>query len=107
MSLIPYPASIPPESLGLIVDALRGKPDVPRSVHAAWHVVGYGLGQLVPDPGVALAAGRVTPLTDAQAADYLAGVAAPEGAFAAPAAAIPWSLVVPVVLRLIERWLSR
>lgn len=104
--LTPYPTEFPVESVRVVVDALRGNPDVPELVHHGWHAAGYGLGQIVPHGGgLALA---TAPLTEAEAADVLERALPADGEpTVAQAVPIPWSVIVPLILELIRRRLSR
>lgn len=109
MSVLAYPTDIPAETLQLVIDALRGTPNVPKDAHALWHVIGYGLGKLLPDQlVVASGAPRAQAISEAQAADHLACML-PDvqyGQVATTAAVLPWGLILPVLFQLALKWLG-
>lgn len=97
MALYPYPSTVPTkEVFDLVIAALKGNPDPKESVHAIWTVIGFGLSQWDVHPPVVGAA----PL---DAADAAALLSTANGA----AAAIPWNLLVPVLIELLARLLKR
>ena len=94
--LHPYPNNLPPSILTMVVDALRGNaPDPKCASHAVWHCVGYGLGKWDDcNPLI----GDAKPYTEAEAASAL------ENSFGSgDEANIPWPLIIPILIALIER----
>ena len=103
----PYPVEIPTQDIfALIVEALRNKAvDMKEAAHAAWHVAGYVLAKWTPPVGGRSSA---APFSAAQAADALEdalGRASGEGDVA-PFEALPWDLILPILLDLIRKWLG-
>lgn len=48
--LVPYPSEFPTYALSVVMDRLRGRPvELSTTIHAAWVVSGYALGNVVPD----------------------------------------------------------
>jgi hypothetical protein len=99
MPLTPYPTEFPPETFAIVADALRGKvPNKAAAVHTSWCVVGFGLGQALPDgPQVV----GETPMDSEAAASALEGLAAGN------AQAFPWRMLLPVVLELIQKLINK
>ena len=98
-----FPSTMPLSSIQMVVDYLRGV-EPPASAahlaHAAWEIVGYALGVTVGQPAVASSC--AAPATDIELADALEAHSAMRGP---DAGAIPWNLLVPILLKLLERWL--
>lgn len=100
-----FPDSMPTDQIRTVVNMLRGIEDGKTrrdQVESAWWVAGYGL-SFIPDSHPVMHG--ATPYTNEQAADQLEVAAGMHGD-AVDAKAIPWALLVPIVLKLIERFLS-
>jgi hypothetical protein len=95
--LYPYPPDLPTaELMQIVIDALRGKvPDPHHAFHCAWHVAGYAASLLEGQP---LVVGDAPAIDDEEAATLLEGGISHGG--------IPWSLLLPILLRLMERLLN-
>lgn len=102
--LYPLPAEIPTaEITSLVIAALRRETvDVKQAAHAAWQVAGFGINQWVKTPESPMVA-RGGSLTDEEAANVLQSMHASQGGIATT---IPWELLLPVLVRLLERLLS-
>ena len=98
--LYPYPLEIPTQEItSLVIAALRRQDvNVKDAAHAAWQVAGYALSQWDLGP---ISRGPAT-ISDAEAADILEGKTVVSGS---AASGIPWDLLLPVLLRLLERLL--
>lgn len=99
----PYPGSFPFAELQVLLPLLRGQgpTDLSTAIHAAWVFVGFGLGQAVP-----VQASVASPLTPGQVADLLEQAGSvPAGAEAQ--IAIPWDLIVPLVIDLFREWVRK
>lgn len=94
--MYPYPVEVPTkECLDLVIKALRGQVDPKESAHAAWVLVGYALSQWDKHPPVV---GDVL-MSHADVAHALGLAPSPE--------AIPWSIVLPILLDLLSRLIKR
>lgn len=101
MAFYPYPTEFPTDALPLVIDALRGRAvDKKEVVHAVWHVAGYGLSKWDVHPPLIGAA----VLSDEAAADALQAAVLVQGGEAQ--AALPWNLLIPVLVALLQRWLK-
>lgn len=98
--LTPYPNEFK-EAAMVIIDKLRGGTvSNPDAVNAVWNLTGFGLSQTLGG-GPLVAGAMPVDGSDAALADYL------EGNFVVSAAgSIPWSLLLPILMKLIEKWLS-
>lgn len=97
--MIPYPESFPVGALTMVLDKLRGHP-IPTGdlVHAAWNVAGYALGQALPTEAVVGAPFN----SDIELIEYAIAEGAPtEGENGITKGAIPWVLILRLVLNLI------
>lgn len=99
--LYAYPVDFPAaEVMQVVVNALRGiVPDAKHAFHCAWHAAGYGASLWEGSPLVVR--GPAT-ISDAEAADILEGKTVVSGS---AASSIPWDLLLPVLIRLLERLL--
>lgn len=97
--LVPYPNDFPTAALSMVLDKLRGQP-VPTAdlVHGAWNVAGYALGQALPTEAVVGAPFG----SDIELLEYAIAEGAPtEGDNGITKGAIPWVLILRLVLNLI------
>lgn len=95
-----FPSVLPLLSGQTLIDYLRGSRTVTaaEAAFAAWEVAGYALGLTLGQPRVI----GSPPLTDSQLADAIEAHVARRG----PAAgAAPWGLLLPLLLKLLERFL--
>lgn len=101
MALYAYPPEFPTSDvLNLIIEAVKGHSlDYKEAAHAAWHVAGFGLSQWdVHAPPVIGDA----PVTDEQTVTMLENMK-----FAQGAGAIPWNILLPILLDLVQRFLRK
>ncbi len=102
MTLYPYPTEVPTrECIDLVIAALRGTPDVKESLHAAWAVAGYALAKYDRHPPLKEGS-RSYGEADAM---FDLGLLAETGP--AKPSAVPWDLLLPVLLRLLEKLLRK
>jgi hypothetical protein len=96
-----FPTEIPKDEAVVIINGIRGIDDGKSNrdrVEAAWWVAGYAL-SMIPDNHPPMS---VLEMTNAEVAEHLeAAVNAGPGM-----QAIPWTLILPLLLKLIDRWLS-
>jgi hypothetical protein len=111
-SLPPYPADFPADAVPMVIDALRGNvPDPKEACHAAWAVAGFGLGKWDVHPPPVFK-GAAPAMTREQAAAELEKAARPLAGDTpgARAAAVPWGVILPVLLglaqELLKKWLG-
>jgi hypothetical protein len=96
-----FPTEFPKDQIAVVVAVIRGQGDYSKRdmLEAVWWVAGYGA-SLVPDnhpvEGVAS-------ISDEAAAAYLESSANTEGP---GMTAIPWELILPILLKLIQRFLK-
>ena len=98
-----YPVDFPRQELVNLANYLRGNQpvvDIACALECSWWVMGYGL-SFIPHDHPPMMAG----MTAAAAADILASAAAYHGDDAATA--VPWSIIIPIIVDLIRRWLER
>ncbi len=96
--LYPYPKEIPTkECVDLVVKALRGQFDPKESAHAVWVLLGFALSQWDKHSPIL----GVSNLTHGDAARML------ETAVAGELSAVPWSVLIPILLDLIQKILKR
>ncbi len=105
--LIPYPTD-PFPALGSVIKKLRGDSTVSNAeaVHAGYEVLGCGLSAFYPDSHThePKPFGAAPVKTDKEAADFLDSVMPkPDGV---AAIALPWEIIIPLVLDLIRKWLK-
>lgn len=107
--LYPLPAEIPTAELTSLVAAAllrREAIDVKKAAHTAWQLVGVGISEWIKmtgsDPVVAFAAltSAAATMSDDEAANILLNMHAVQGD---TSQTIPWDLLVPVLIQLIER----
>lgn len=96
--LYPYPPDFPTaDVLNLIIEAVKGQsPNYKEAAHAAWHVAGFGLSQWD------VHAPPVIGYSDEQAVTMLEGMKLAQGA-----GAIPWNVLLPILLDLVQRFLRK
>lgn len=101
-----FPSVLPIPSAQALIDYLRGKPvTLHDAAFAAYEVVGYALGQALGQPAVSGSASAPgAPTSDAHCADCLEAHVARRGP---DAGAIPWTLLLPVLLQIIQRFISK
>lgn len=106
--LHPYPTDLPPGIITMVVNALRGQGlDSMEVSHAVWHAAGYGLSRWDTHPVV----GGAAPLSNEEAAKILESTL-PRGS-EGPATAIggiealPWGMLVPLLLELIKLYFRK
>ena len=97
----PYPTEFPTADVWQMVSAaLRGTvPDPKEAAHAAWHIAGWGLAYWDVHNEVAAAGNFAAPDNEAVAVMCDAMARGVKMAF-------PWQLVLPVLLRLLEKLLG-
>lgn len=95
-----FPVEFPKDQIAVVVNAIRGEGSYTKRdiLEAGWYVAGYGL-SMIPDshPVEGVAA-----ISDDQAAAYLETSSGEGGP---GVKAIPWELILPVLLKLLDRWL--
>jgi hypothetical protein len=109
--LMPYPTSMPEGWLAELLAIVKDPANIgnPANVHFGWHVGGFALKTFYPDGEGALtpfglaALAEAKELTYEQAVEKLEALQA-EG-MAAPRA-IPWNIVLPILLALLKKWLG-
>lgn len=107
LDMHPYPTDLTPSVLMTVANALRGNlPDAQEAFHASWHIVGYFGGKWDVHPPLIGDAANVKQLTDAEAAAWLERAAIVQGSYGDDGS-IPWALIIPLVMALIERLLPR
>jgi hypothetical protein len=101
--LASYPTEFPTEALTMVLDCVRGHAvPIPELTNAAWNVIGYGLGQVMP--GGPMVAG-INPIPEATDEELL--VYTIENGVPPPAdngivqGIIPWSSIVMLAIKLI------
>jgi hypothetical protein len=96
-----FPTELPKDEALVIINGIRGIDDGRSNrdrVEAAWWIAGYAL-SMIPDTHPPMGASQ---LSDEDVAAHLeTAVNAGPGM-----QAIPWSLILPLLLKLIERWMS-
>ena len=107
-SFYPYASDLPADAVQLVIDSLRNRAvDVKEAVHATYHMISYGLGVWDPHPNIVGA----TFLTADQAADVLEQTKLPQGVLDETVKALPWNMLLPLLLklaeRLLEQWLAQ
>lgn len=97
-----FPDSFPSEQAMIVVNGIRGIDDGKSNrdrVEAAWWTVGFGL-SMIPDSHPPMTASAAS---EEEVAEQLeAAASADEGGMRA----FPWALMLPLLLKLIERWMS-
>lgn len=100
----PYPDSIPPEALTIVIDAFKGTPpDAKEGTHAIMHVISYGLGKwdthdLTASHGPMSADDIVKALETLKT----------EGHGAAEAKLVlPWDIIIPALIKLLMDLFSK
>lgn len=97
-----FPTEIPKDEAIVVINGLRGVSDGKSNrdrVEAAWWVAGFAL-SMIPDSHPPMQA-PVAAKDEEVAAHLETALAADDGSMKA----IPWALLLPLVLKLIERWL--
>ena len=102
--LTPYPGALSTEALRDMAGFFRGTIAAPVAVHAAWELVGYGLGQGFPGmqhsadvvPGV-LPTGEEAAKVFDDAASHEAG----------PMIMLPWGLILSLAWAVIQKFLKK
>lgn len=98
-----FPDEFPREEIAVVINKLRGQPvPIAEASEAAWWVVGYGLGLGMPHDHLV---GAAQPMDDAALAAKLEEASLSQGV--AGAAAIPWTILLPLLMKLLERWLTK
>jgi len=103
-----YPKQFPTAAIMYLAPLLRGTiPDNrPLAINAAYTVVSFGLGQIVPVGGDVVMGSSV--VSAAQCADMLEAASKhQEGENFAAMAAVPWEVIVPVLVKWLDRFLER
>lgn len=92
----PFPTNFPSDEVGIIVQKIRRPTEVGnrQAANAGWWVLGYGLGQILPD--------QVITTSEVLGPEALADLLTQQNI---QAVAVPWGLVVPALLKLLELWL--
>lgn len=98
-----FPTEFPSAQITILVGIIRDPSGHSKRdrLEAAWWVAGYGL-SIIPDEHP-MTSTEAAPTTDEELATMLEG-AAEEGD--AGMRALPWALLLPLILRLVERWMK-
>jgi hypothetical protein len=105
----PYPPTLDLAAAMDVVNYVRGSvTDKARVTHSGWVVLGYGLSQWQPAPmssaeSLPPAPERVRQL---QAADALEQAVVRHRAGSVEGIAIPWAIILPVLIQLVMDWLK-
>jgi hypothetical protein len=109
-ALPPYPADFPSDAIPMVIEALRGTvPDPKEAAHAVWAVAGFGLSKWDTHPPLMF---KGATMSREQAAAELEKAARPLAGETpgARAAAVPWGLILPVLVSLmsdlLKKWLE-
>lgn len=115
--LTAYPTEFPSEAIAFVIPALRGQAvNWPQAAQAGWTVVGYALGQAIPNApaparstsrgkGKALTAKKAAALLEQHVSGTASANAAPDKARAM--GAFPWQELVATLLPLILQWATK
>ena len=105
---VPYPTELPAAAyIALVMDALRYRQvDVKEAAHGAYHLLGYGLGKWDSHPALTSNSGTLTEEEAAQLLEELTRVHGDKAARDAAAVAMPWALLIPLLMELIKRLLN-
>ena len=106
--LVPYPLDLS-DAVDVVLRKIRGEAvALPEAVHAAYHVVGFALGKVLPDgpsiKGEVMEMTANVTLTPEQIADYLTSVEPEPGAV--KGLLIPWKAIAANLLRLLAEWIA-
>jgi hypothetical protein len=96
-----FPTELPKDEAIVVINGIRGIADGKSNrdrVEAAWWVAGYAL-SMIPDNHPPMQASKVS---EEDVANHLEAAMQDDGSMKA----IPWALLLPLVLKLIERWLA-
>jgi hypothetical protein len=106
-----YPDSFPIESIKAVIDAVKdgsAEGDVKVLAYHAWVVQGYAQKALV---GEASSSDEITLLSaedvDANQADALDALEAAVSDEPQAQVTLPWNIILPFLLNLIQKWLSK
>lgn len=104
--MIAYPTSLPTDAVMIVVSKLRGN-EVPLGQlgQAAWNLQGFAMSQL---GGLNTSAAALDKWDECKLADTLESAAKSysTGDYS-PLFAIPWNVVLPVLLNLLQKWLVK
>ncbi len=114
--LQPYPTDFPAYAIGVILDKIKN-PESPTNpiegvVHSAWELIGWGLGQALPD-GPKISgdpAGELlkSDYTDAEMVSLLESV---QNSVASQGpqvyGVIPWILIVSIAIQILQRYMKK
>lgn len=110
---MPYPKDFPMESAALVVSYLRGKSSasVGNVVEAVYDLVGFGLSKVLPSEDLPLIGELhkdvVQDVGEENLADVLETCMNSEQVEGAVGFAVPWTLVLPVLLRILDKLLHK
>lgn len=99
--LTPYPSELPFEAVTVVIQKIRNPSSVTNAhaVHAGYHVLGYGLGQALPCNDVV----QGVDTTSENVALMLESLStSAEGM-----KALPWGVIVSVLVQLLAQWLLK
>lgn len=102
-----YPTSFPQEALLTMLDKVRGREvETSKLVHAAWVVVGYGLGQTLGADEKSPVWGEAPELDDEAAGDLIEAALLSHDTEASPEAkgAIGWVILVKIAANLLLKY---
>jgi hypothetical protein len=110
--LMPYPTSMPDGWLAELLAIVKDPANIgsPANVHFAWHVGGFALKSFYAEGDGGLSAiGGLAGLAEARELTYEQAVGQLEAlqaeGLAAPRA-IPWNIVLPILLALLKKWIG-
>lgn len=98
-----YPANLPVDAAMYLAPVLRGRAPEDRNtaINAAYAILSYGLGQVVP---VEDGADVLSVMSLEDAAVYVEAMFAPPGV---AARAVPWNVLLPILFELIEKLVNK
>lgn len=97
--MMPYPTTVPTNALDMVIATLRGNPPpTATAIHAIWQVLGFCLGQLLPDTTPA----PVQPLSHSEVVSHLA-VLQQHGVLSA----LPWQQIIATLLTVLGQLLGK
>lgn len=102
--LYPYPTALPTDAImAVVIDALRGRvPEKFFAIHCVWQVSGYVAAKIETQP--VIARGAAHHMSVEEACSALESLRAKEGV--AQTITIPWNLLLPILLKLIQQILD-
>ena len=99
--ILEYPSEFPGEAVSMVLDKVTGKDvDTEELIHAGWHVLGFALGK-VSSRGIMPSYGETSGWDDG---DLLRAAMADSEAGPDAKGAIPWVLVIRLVVKLLQEY---